>query len=103
MQTMHGLNDEMTAWRHGEEDDDPLHDEVGYLLWEEATGQVVRCFAVPRGIGIVAGGDATATSRSLRFVASPGAADYGLVQNKYLMQGAHISAFTSIFTLGDDG
>lgn len=47
---MWGLNCAMTAWRHGEEAMDPFHDEVGYLLWEKATGQTMRCFAVPRGI-----------------------------------------------------
>lgn len=102
-QSMHGLNYEMTAWRHGEEAMDPFHDEVGYLLWEEATGQVIRCFAVPRGIAINAGGDATPTSKSLTFVATPGAPDYGLTQNKYLLRRAEITAFTSTFTLNDDG
>jgi len=49
-QTMEGLNYSMTAWRHGEEAMDPFHDEVGYLLWDKAHGQVIRCFAVPRGL-----------------------------------------------------
>lgn len=102
-QVMHGLNYEMTAWRHGEEAMDPFHDEVGYLLWEEATGQVIRCFAVPRGIAINAGGDATASSTSLTFAATPGAPDYGLTQNKYLLQRAEITAFTSTFTINGDG
>lgn len=102
-QTMHGLTYQMTAWRHGEEAMDPFHDEVGYLLWEEETGQALRCFAVPRGIGILAGGDAKADSRALTFVATPGHPDYGLVQNKYLFRRAAITAFTSTFTMQDDG
>ncbi len=101
-QSMYGLNYEMTAWRHGDEDMDPFHDEVGYLLWEEATGQVLRCFAVPRGIGILAGGDATPTSKALTFVSTPGDPCYGLVQNKYLLGRAEITGFTSTFTLEDD-
>ena len=54
-QTMEGLNYEMTAWRHGEEAMAPFHDEVGYLLWDKANGQVMRCFAVPRGLAILCG------------------------------------------------
>ncbi|MDE2612761.1 MAG: FABP family protein, partial [Burkholderiales bacterium] len=65
-QTMQGLNYGMTAWRHGEEAMDPFHDEVGYLLWEVATGQVMRCFAVPRGIALLAGGSAKPGDKILR-------------------------------------
>lgn len=101
-QTMEGLNYGMTAWRHGEEAMDPFHDEVGYLLWEKSTGQVLRCFAVPRGLAILAGGDATPEDNVLNFVATPGSPDYGLVQNKYLMQRAEAVAFKSVFTIEDD-
>lgn len=103
LQTLQGLNYEMTAWRHGEEAMDPFHDEVGYLLWEKATGQMMRCFAVPRGLAILAGGDAQPDTTELLFTADPGAPSYGLVQNKYLHERACTEAFTSTFTLHDDG
>ncbi|HEX7353606.1 MAG TPA: FABP family protein [Mycobacteriales bacterium] len=102
-QNIQGLNYEMTAWRHGEEAMDPFHDEVGYLLWDKANGQVIRCFAVPRGLAILAGGDAGARDMVLTFTATPGATDYGLSQNKYLMERARATAFESIFTFNDDG
>ena len=102
-QTMQGLNYGMTAWRHGEEAMDPFHDEVGYLLWEVATGQVMRCFAVPRGIALLAGGSAEASDKILRFKAEPGVASYGLVQNKYLLERARLGTFESVFTFNDDG
>lgn len=101
-QTMHGLNYQMTAWRHGEEQLDPFHDEVGYLLWEPDTHQVLRCFAVPRGIAILAGCTAESDARSFDFVATPGEDNYGLVQNKYLTQRAKCGLFKSTFTLIDD-
>ncbi|GIL04795.1 MAG TPA: FABP family protein [Burkholderiaceae bacterium] len=102
-QTMQGLNYQMTAWRHGEEAMDPFHDEVGYLLWDKANGQVMRCFAVPRGLAILAGGDAGARDRKLRFRAQPGADTYGLSQNRYLMERARATAFESTFAFNDDG
>lgn len=102
-QTMEGLNYEMTAWRHGEEAMDPFHDEVGYLLWDKARGQIMRCFAVPRGLAILAGGSAGARDKTLTFVAEPGSRSYGLSQNKYLLERAEATGFRSIFTFNDDG
>ena len=102
-QTMNGLNYAMTAWRHGEEAMDPFHDETGYLLWDQANRQVIRCFAVPRGLAILAGGDAGPRDKVLTFAATPGSEDYGLCQNKYLMERARATAFKSIFTFNEDG
>jgi hypothetical protein len=102
-QTMEGLNYEMTAWRHGEEAMAPFHDEVGYLLWDKANGQIMRCFAVPRGLAILAGGNAGPRDKSLRFTAEPGSHTYGLCQNKHLMERARATAFESTFTFNDDG
>lgn len=102
-QTMDGLNYGMTAWRHGEEAMDPFHDEVGYLLWEKSTGQIIRCFAVPRGLAILAGGEAKPDDRVLHFKAEPGAKGYGLSQNLYLLRRAEATAFESTFTFNDDG
>jgi hypothetical protein len=101
---MHGLNYEMTAWRHGEEHLDPFHDEVGYLLWEPSTSTVLRCFAVPRGLAILAGGTAQPDSTTLTFTAEPGDPTFGLLQNKYLEQRARTGGhFVSEFTLHSDG
>ncbi|MBX3589602.1 MAG: FABP family protein [Burkholderiaceae bacterium] len=102
-QTMEGLNYGMTAWRHGEEAMAPFHDEVGYLLWDKANGQVMRCFAVPRGLAILAGGSARARDRTLRFKAEPGSRSYGLSQNGYLLERATAVAFESTFDIHDDG
>jgi hypothetical protein len=100
---MEGLNYSMTAWRHGEEAMDPFHDEVGYFLWDKANGQVIRCFAVPRGLAILAGGNANPRDRSLSLKAEPGSNGYGLCQNKYLLERAATTAFECTFMFNDDG
>lgn len=101
-QTMHGVNYSMTAWRHGEEHLDPFHDEVGYFLWEPATHQVMRCFAVPRGLAILAGATAQSGDTSFAFAATPGESAYGMVQNKYLYERARCEAqFVSTFAFED--
>lgn len=102
-QTMEGLNYGMTAWRHGEEAMDPFHDEVGYLLWDKANGQIIRSFAVPRGLAILAGGSAGPRDQVLTFRATPGDTCYGLSQNMYLFERARALAFESVFTFNEDG
>lgn len=102
-QTLQGLNYSMTAWRHGEEAMDPFHDEIGFLLWDKANGQVMRNVVFGRGIAILAGSDARIGDRTLHFNAKPGDPSYGILQNKYLMQRAEIKDFTSSFTINDDG
>lgn len=102
-QTMDGLTYQMTAWRHGEEAMDPFHDEVGYLLWDKMNEQVMRCFAVPRGLAILAGSPAKAFDKKLRFDADPRSETYGLSQNKYLFERARAISFKSIFIFHDNG
>ena len=47
-QTLFGLDYKTAMWRGDEEN--PFHTEVGYWLWDAATGEVLRGFVVPRGI-----------------------------------------------------
>ena len=51
-QHLYGLDYRMAAWRAGEEN--PFHTEVGYWLWDGETGEVMRCFMVPRGSTLIA-------------------------------------------------
>ncbi len=101
-QTLEGLNYKMTAWRRGEEAMDPFHDEVGYLLWEKATSQIMRVVVFGRGIAILAGGDAKPHDKVMTVKATPGDPNYGILQNKYLSQRAQLMSFESTFTINDD-
>lgn len=102
-QVLWGLSYGMTAWRHGEEAMDPFHDEVGFLLWDKANGQVMRNVVFGRGIAILAGSSAEPHDKVLRFDARPGDPCYGVLQNKYLLERAELRNFTSTFTINDDG
>ncbi len=57
-QHLYGLDYKTAMWRGSEEN--PFHTEVGYWLWDGATGEVLRAFSVPRGITVLAGGQADA-------------------------------------------
>ena len=61
-QSLYGLDYKSAMWRGDEEN--PFHTEVGYWLWDGATGEVMRGFVVPRGITVLAGGTPTPTRRS---------------------------------------
>lgn len=100
-QTLWGLNYSMTAWRHGEEAMDPFHDEIGFLLWDRERGHVIRNVVFGRGIAILAGSSAGPRDTELRFDATPGAADFGILQNPYLLERAEITEFKSSFTIKD--
>lgn len=102
-QSMEGLTYQMTAWRHGEEAMDPFHDEVGYLLWDKARGQIMRAVVFGRGIAILAGSSAQPRDKVLHFNAKPGEASYGILQNPYLLERAELKDFKSTFTVHDDG
>lgn len=102
-QEIEGLKYENVAWRHGEEAMNPFHDEVGYLLWDKALGQVKRAVVFGRGIAILAGGDANPRDKRMTFKAAVGDPNYGILQNKYLSQRAELSTFESTFMLNDDG
>lgn len=98
-QSLWGLHYSMTAWRHGEEAMDPFHDEIGFLLWDRERGIVIRNVVFGRGIAILAGSSAEARDTELRFDATPGAADFGILQNPYLLERAEITEFKSSFTI----
>jgi hypothetical protein len=101
-QRIEGLTYGMKAWRHGEEAMDPFHDEVGYLLWEPSTRQVIRNVVFGRGIALMAGGEADAYDSSFSVKATPGDPNYGILQNKYLSGRAELRSFEGTFTFNED-
>ena len=81
-QRLWGLRYSTTAYPLGEEE--PFHEELGYWLWDAVEGQVLRCFLVPRGVTILAGGDASAEDRRFSLVATVGSPTYGISSNRFL-------------------
>lgn len=81
-QVLFGLRYSMTAWRIGEAE--PFHEELGYWLWDAARAEVMRCFMVPRGVTILAGGRAKASDRRLILAADVGSETFGIASNPFL-------------------
>lgn len=100
-QVLHGLDYRASAWRIGE--DDPFHMEVGYWLWDGAAGQVMRCFMVPRGSTLIAGGAASPGDRELRMSAEAGSEVYGILSNPYLAEAARSVRYELTVRIEEDG
>ena len=81
-QKLYGLRYATTAWRLGEED--PFHEELGYWLWDADNKQLLRCFMVPRGVTIIAGGTVEADATSFELAAEVGSETYGICSNQFL-------------------
>ncbi len=101
-QKLFGLRYSMTAWRLGE--DDAFHEEVGYWLWDggEDQKQVLRCFMVPRGVLINAGGDAEEDSSHFHLEAKAGSATYGILSNQFLDETYKTQKYVLDVDLKDD-
>ena len=100
-QSLYGLDYRMAAWRGTEEN--PFHTEVGYWLWDAAAGEVMRCFVVPRGSTLIAGGTAKPGDKSFSLEAVVGSEVYGILSNKYLAEKARTKKYTCTVTINDDG
>ena len=99
-QHLYGLDYKSAMWRNDEEN--PFHTEVGYWLWDAATGEIVKGFVVPRGITTLAGGTAAADATEFTLKAENGHKLYGIGENQYL--GAHAStlSYEVTITIGED-
>ncbi len=81
-QKLQGLRYATTAWPLGEKD--PFHEEVGYWLWDDSAEQVMRCFVVPRGVAVNAGGSAAADAKTFEMAADVGSETFGICSNPFL-------------------
>ena len=99
-QTLYGLDYRTAMWRDDEEN--PFHTEVGYWLWDAATGEVLRGFVVPRGITVLAGGHAAADADRFTLEAAPGEAQYTIGENLYLAKNASTLSYAVTVTTTED-
>lgn len=100
-QHLYGLDYKSAMWR--EREDEPFHTEVGYWLWDGATGEVLRGFVVPRGITVLAGGTASADAKEFELHAELGHKNYAIGENTYLTDNASTLSYDVTITINDDG
>lgn len=85
--------------------DDPetFHDQVGYWLWEPATGAVIQTLSIPRGQAAMATGHAAKDAKSFRLEAVRGSTVNGIVSNPFLEHAFRTDSYTITVTVNGDG
>lgn len=86
-----------------EEEDITFHDQVGYWLWEPATGLVMQSLTIPRGQVVLAGGAVKADGSGLVVSATRGATDYGICSTTFLEWAFRTDSYSLEVTFNADG
>lgn len=81
-QNLNVLRYSTKAYRLGETD--AFHEELGYWSWEPATKVVMRCFLIPRGIALIAGGQAEMNAKEFLMESKCGSGTFGVCVNPFL-------------------
>jgi hypothetical protein len=100
-QILYGLRYATTAWPL--DGDEPFHEENGYWLWDGQAGLVMRCFIVPRGVSVLAGGEAAPDARRFSMAADLGSSTFGILSNPFLDRAFKTVRYELELELHDDG
>ena len=77
------------------------HDQIGYWLWEPATGNLIQTLAIPRGQIAMAFGRADKDARSFELVATRGAQTNGICSNPFLEHAFKTVEYRITVTIGE--
>lgn len=99
-QTLWVIDYTTAAIRIGESD--VFHTELGYWLWDPAREEVMRCFMVPRGSTILAGGACKPDATSFKMSAKEGDPAYGVLSNPYLIEKARCTEYNLTCSIEGD-
>ncbi len=85
--------------------DEPLtfHDQVGYWLWEPATGALLQTLAIPRGQVALAAGTAGPGDRRFTVRATLGSPTAGISSAPFLHEHFRTLEYTIAVTVNEDG
>ncbi len=79
------------------------HDQVGYWLWEPATGTIIQTLTIPRGMTTMALGKSTADARQFELHAKEGDPCAGISSNAFLDYAFKTVAFHIQVSIHSDG
>ncbi|MCK9540839.1 MAG: heme-binding beta-barrel domain-containing protein [Novosphingobium sp.] len=85
------------------EEEITFHDQVGYWLWEPATGVIMQTLAIPRGQVALAVGHAGPNDDRLSLKATRGRTDYGICSTTFLEEAFRTDAFELDIQFHADG
>ena len=79
------------------------HDQVGYWLWEPATGNIIHTLSIPRGMITMASGNASANARQFELHAKEDDRCAGISSNPFLDYAFRTVEFHIQVSIHDDG
>src|SRR5579871_3080122 len=79
-----------------------FHDQVGYWLWEPATGLIMQTIAIPRGQVVLAGGKAAPSDRHFTVEARRGDARFGICSTTFLDEAFRTDYYSIDITIIDE-
>lgn len=79
------------------------HEQVGYWLWEPATGTVIHTLTIPRGVVVMASGRAQAHDTSFEVVATDTDDNFGIRSTPFLDHAFKTTAFRIKVSIHDNG
>jgi len=80
-----------------------FHDQVGYWLWEPATGLVLQTLAIPRGQVAIASGHAGPEATELVLTARRGETEYGICSTAFLEYAFRTESYRIEVVFNPDG
>ncbi len=85
------------------EEDITFHDQVGYWLWEPATGLILQSVTIPRGQILLASGRGKPGDKQISVTATRGDPRYGICSNEFLDEAFRTTAYRCAITFNADG
>jgi hypothetical protein len=85
------------------EEDITFHDQVGYWLWEKATGLIMQSVTIPRGQVVLAAGQAGPDDKKISVAAKRGDPRYGICSTQFLDEAFRTESYRIDITFNDDG
>jgi hypothetical protein len=85
------------------EEDITFHDQVGYWLYEAATGLILQTLAIPRGQIAIAAGHAKPGDKQLVVKAERGQTEYGICSTTFLDLAFRTDSYELTVDFHDDG
>jgi hypothetical protein len=80
-----------------------FHDQVGYWLWEPATGLVLQTLTIPRGQVAIASGHAVPEATELVLTARRGETEYGICSTAFLEYAFRTESYRIEVVFNPDG
>ena len=91
--------------QHVNQPGDPVafHDQVGFWLWEPATGTLVQTLAIPRAQVALAGGRAEPGARTFTVRAARGSTAFGICSGRFLEEAFTTVEYALTISVKEDG